>query len=101
MRYPPGILERDLEQPLAGAIAVPADVGLVVTEGNYLLLDTPEWRAARACVDEVWWLDVDDELRRARLVARHVRANGRTAAQLVHVPSSAFWALQPAMAAAA
>ncbi len=65
--------ERDLEQPLAGAIAVPADVGLVVTEGNYLLLDTPEWRAARSCVDEVWWLDVDDELRRARLVARHVR----------------------------
>src|SRR5699024_1024477 len=31
------MFERDLEQPLAGAIEVPADVPLVITEGNYLL----------------------------------------------------------------
>ncbi|SDT17663.1 AAA domain-containing protein [Nocardioides scoriae] len=65
--------ERDLEQPLAGAIAVPPEARVVVTEGNYLLLDRPEWRAAREQVDECWWLEVDDDLRRARLVARHVR----------------------------
>ena len=58
--------ERDLEQPLAGAIAVPPDTELVVTEGNYLLLDRPEWRAVRAQLDEVWFLEVDDEIRRAR-----------------------------------
>jgi pantothenate kinase len=63
---------RGLEQPLAGAIAVPADIGLVVTEGNYLLLDRPEWRAVRAALDECWFLDLDDAVRRARLVARHV-----------------------------
>ena len=41
------MFERDLEQPIAGAIAVPA-TGTVVTEGNYLLLDEPRWRAVRA-----------------------------------------------------
>ena len=65
--------ERDLEQPLAGAIAVPPEARVVVTEGNYLLLDRPGWRTAREQVDECWWLDVDDHVRRARLVARHVR----------------------------
>jgi pantothenate kinase len=65
--------ERHLEQPLAGSIAVAPDVALVVTEGNYLLLDRPEWRAVRAQLDEAWFLDLDDEVRRARLVARHVR----------------------------
>jgi pantothenate kinase len=69
--WAPGF-ERGLEQPLAGAIAVPPDVELVVTEGNYLLLDRPEWRAVRAELDEVWFLDVADDVRRARLVARHV-----------------------------
>ena len=64
--------ERDLEQPVAAAIAVPPDADLVVTEGNYLLLDRPEWRAVRAALDEVWFLDCPDEVRRPRLVARHV-----------------------------
>ena len=48
------LFERDLEQPLAGAIAVPAAADLVVTEGNYLLLDDPPWRAVRAQLDAVW-----------------------------------------------
>ncbi|MFC5177820.1 nucleoside/nucleotide kinase family protein [Nocardioides taihuensis] len=72
--------ERDLEQPLAGAIAVPPDVGLVVTEGNYLLLDSPEWRAVRAQLDAVWHLRLDEDLRRARLLARHV-AFGKSPAE--------------------
>jgi len=65
--------ERDLEQPLAGAVAIGPEVDLVVTEGNYLLLDSPEWRAVRAQLDEVWYLDQDDDQRRRRLVERHVR----------------------------
>jgi len=69
--YAPGF-ERDLEQPIAGAIAVGPEVELVVTEGNYLLVDLPEWRAVRAALDEVVYLTLDDDLRRRRLVARHV-----------------------------
>ncbi len=66
------MFERDLEQPLAGAIWVPP-TGTVVTEGNYLLLDEPRWRAVREQLDVVWHLHVDDAVRRERLVARHVR----------------------------
>ncbi len=64
--------ERDLEQPLAGAIPVAPDCRIVVTEGNYLTLNEPAWRAARAGLDEVWHVRIADDLRRARLVARHV-----------------------------
>ena len=69
--YAPGF-ERDLEQPIAAALGVPPEAELVVTEGNYLLLDEPEWRAVRAELDEVVHLVTDDAVRRARLVARHV-----------------------------
>ncbi|CAM3720374.1 nucleoside/nucleotide kinase family protein [Nocardioides marinus] len=72
--------ERDLEQPLAGALPVPGSAGLVVTEGNYLLLDEPRWAAVRAQLDAVWHLRVDPALRRERLLARHVTF-GKTAAE--------------------
>jgi pantothenate kinase len=74
--WAPGF-ERDLEQPLAGSIPIGPDVELVVTEGNYLLLDRPEWRSVRAELDDVWFLDVPDEVRRSRLLARHT-AYGKT-----------------------
>jgi pantothenate kinase len=66
------MFERDLEQPLAGAIPVPPD-GTVVTEGNYLLLDEPRWRAVRDRLDVVWHVVTDERVRVERLVARHVR----------------------------
>lgn len=77
--YAPGF-ERDLEQALAGAIAVDPETQVVVTEGNYLLLDRPEWRAVRAELDEVWFLEADETLRTQRLAERHV-AFGKTPAQ--------------------
>ena len=64
--------ERDLEQPIAGAVPVLPEAGLVLTEGNYLLLDEPRWRAVRDQLDAVWHLHVDDAVRRERLVARHI-----------------------------
>ncbi len=65
------VFERPLAQPVAGAVPVPA-TGLVLTEGNYLLLEEPRWVAVRAWLDAVWHVRVDDDLRRERLVARHV-----------------------------
>ena len=66
------VFERDLEQPIAGALWIPPS-GTVVTEGNYLLLDEPRWRAVRAQLDAVWHLVIDEAVRVERLVARHVR----------------------------
>jgi pantothenate kinase len=69
--------DRDRELSLAGAIRVEPDHRLVVTEGNYLLLDRPGWWDVRAQLDECWFVRCEDTLRRRRLVDRHVR-HGRT-----------------------
>ncbi|MDN0197836.1 nucleoside/nucleotide kinase family protein [Streptomyces sp. S.PNR 29] len=68
--YAPGF-ERVLEQPIAGAIAVPPTARLVVTEGNYLLLDSGAWARVRPQLDEVWFCELDEQERIRRLVARH------------------------------
>jgi pantothenate kinase len=67
---------REIEEPVAGAVPVGPDVDVVVTEGNYLLLDDGPWTGVRSLLDETWFLEVDDALRVERLVARHV-AHGR------------------------
>ncbi|MEU5548729.1 nucleoside/nucleotide kinase family protein [Micromonospora sp. NPDC047793] len=69
---------RELEEPIAGAIEVPPEVRLVVTEGNYLLVPDWPWDEMRALLHEAWFLDLDGDLRRRRLVARHV-GYGRSA----------------------
>jgi pantothenate kinase len=62
---------RELEEPIAGAIAVHPQTRLVITEGNYLLLQDGAWAEAAPLLDEVWFVDVDDALRRERLAQRH------------------------------
>lgn len=64
---------REIEEPIAGAIPVPPETRLVITEGNYLLLDQGHWAGVRALLDEAWFVEVDGDLRRERLVARHQR----------------------------
>ncbi|CAG7588990.1 nucleoside/nucleotide kinase family protein [Rhodococcus opacus] len=64
---------RDVEESYAGSIAVPPDVPLVITEGNYLLLDEQPWSRVRGLLDEAWFLAPDEEERVTRLVERHVR----------------------------
>lgn len=63
---------RTLDEPVAASIAVPASVPLVITEGNYLLAETPQWKEVRAQLDEVWFVDTPPALRIGRLVDRHV-----------------------------
>lgn len=71
------VFDRHLEEAIAGAIPVGRDVPLVITEGNYLLLDTPPWHCVRELLDEVWFVELDDDVRVRRLVARHV-SHGRS-----------------------
>jgi pantothenate kinase len=60
---------REIEEPIAGAIAVPRQVPLVVTEGNYLLL----WESIPPLLDETWYVQTDEELRVQRLIQRHIQ----------------------------
>ena len=77
---------RDIEESIGSSIPVPPRVPLVVTEGNYLLLDTDAWPAARSHIDEVWFLAPDTEIRHTRLLRRH-EAYGKSPEE------AAFWAL--------
>lgn len=69
--YAPGF-DRELEQPIAGSIPIPQQAQVIVTEGNYLLLDGA-WARSRALLDEVWFCRPDEDLRLERLLKRHIR----------------------------
>jgi pantothenate kinase len=69
--------DRELEDAIAGSLPVEPTVELVVTEGNYLLLPSGQWRLVRLQLDACWYVDLEDDVRRARLQARHERY-GRT-----------------------
>ncbi len=62
---------RDLRNGVAGAIAVPPEVPLVLTEGNYLLLDDHGFGPVRGLLDACWYAELPEEVRAERLVARH------------------------------
>ncbi|HEY8472623.1 MAG TPA: nucleoside/nucleotide kinase family protein [Natronosporangium sp.] len=68
--------DRSIEESIAGAIPVEPGVPLVVTEGNYLLVDTGPWAAIRELLDEIWYLELPEPVRLDRLIARHI-AYGR------------------------
>ncbi|HTX01096.1 MAG TPA: nucleoside/nucleotide kinase family protein [Acidimicrobiales bacterium] len=63
---------REVEEPIAGAIPVPPGTPVVVTEGNYLLAGEGGFAAVRGLLDEVWYLELAEEVRLERLVRRHV-----------------------------
>lgn len=79
---------REIEESIGSSIPVPATVPLVVTEGNYLLLDSGAWPAARSRIDEVWFLAPDTDVRHGRLLRRH-EAYGKSP------EDAASWALGP------
>jgi pantothenate kinase len=80
--------DRAREETLPDAIAITPATRLVVTEGNYLLLDRPGWREVRRLLDEVWYVDAPRSVLRERLLARAL-AGGRTEAVAVsHVDGS-------------
>ncbi|MEV6487735.1 nucleoside/nucleotide kinase family protein [Actinoplanes sp. NPDC051633] len=79
--YAPGF-ERVIEQPIAGTIPVPRSARLIVSEGNYLMVDDPAWGKVRPMFDEIWYADLDQEERLRRLVDRH-RRFGKDEAQAV------------------
>ncbi len=69
--YP--IFDREMEESIASQGVVKPTTQLIITEGNYLLLDSDGWEEIRPLLDEIWFVDVDDRLRLDRLIARHIR----------------------------
>lgn len=83
---PPGqpvswpLYDRKRHDPVPGGVVFDRQ-RIVITEGNYLLLDDvgpARWSAVRDCLDEVWYLDVPAETLRKRLLRRHI-SGGKSA----------------------
>jgi pantothenate kinase len=66
------VFKREIEASIPDAGLIPAQVKLVIVEGNYLLHDQSGWEQVGSFLDEAWYLHVDDELRMQRLIARHI-----------------------------
>lgn len=78
--YP--VFDRDRDLAIAGAGRVGAATGLVVVEGNYLLLDRAPWRDLAGLWDLSVMLDVPAEELRRRLTARW-QGLGRSPAEVL------------------
>lgn len=74
----PGILyapsfDHAIKDPKADDVPILPTTKIIVFEGNYLSLDKEPWSTAAALMDELWFVEVDFEVARRRLVGRHVR----------------------------
>ena len=63
---------REIEEPIAGALAIPRSVPLIVTEGNYLLLADGDWARVQPLLDEAWYVEMAEETRLEWLIQRHI-----------------------------
>ncbi|KAL3440101.1 hypothetical protein BJX65DRAFT_291143 [Aspergillus insuetus] len=61
-----------IKDPILEDIPIPPTAKIVIFEGLYLSLNREPWSSAAALMDESWFIDIDREIARARLVKRHV-----------------------------
>lgn len=71
---------RQLHEPVAGALRIPALARIVLIEGNYLLSDAPPWDQASTLLAPRLFLICDEALARQRVIARHIRGGMSPAA---------------------
>ena len=64
------VYRRDLHEPVAAG-GVVSGTGVVITEGNYLALETRGWGAVRERIDLLIHIDVPEEVLVVRLINRH------------------------------
>lgn len=68
----------ETKDPIQDATIITNDTQVVIFEGNYLLLDKPQWREIAELVDYRVFVNVDTQEARKRLAKRHVEAGIET-----------------------
>lgn len=63
-----------VKDPVANDIPIQPSARVVIFEGNYLSLNKGLWKEAAELMDELWFVEVDFQTARRRLVERHVKA---------------------------
>lgn len=85
--FAPGF-NREIEEPVPDDIRISPEIPVIVIEGNYLLLDSGGWERVAPMLDVTLFVGVDPDLRRQRLIDRHVRF-GKS------LDAATAWALGP------
>lgn len=62
------------KDPVQDDIAISPATRILVFEGNYVALDEKPWRDAADLMDEIWFIEVDNNVARERLIKRHIEA---------------------------
>lgn len=79
------IYDRSIHEPVireAPACSITRATQLVITEGNYLLLNLPPWRELACVLDETWLLATPEAQAKDWILSRH-QSVGRTEAQAI------------------
>ncbi|KAL2833352.1 P-loop containing nucleoside triphosphate hydrolase protein [Aspergillus cavernicola] len=63
-----------VKDPVDNDIPIAASRRVIFFEGNYLSLDKEPWSSAAKLMDELWFVDVNFDAARQRLIKRHVKA---------------------------
>ena len=94
--YAPGF-SHTRKDPTANAVAIHPHHKILIIEGLYTFLGIEPWNAASVTLDERWFIDVDLEVARDRLIRRHVitgvaadLAEAKWRADNNDIPSKAF-----------
>lgn len=63
-----------VKDPVHNDIPIEPTTRILIFEGNYLSLDRQPWSVAAGLMDELWFVEVDFEIARKRLIPRHLNA---------------------------
>jgi pantothenate kinase len=66
--------DHKVKDPVPDDIPIKPEIRIVVFEGNYCSLAKGPWKEAAELMDELWFVDVDFDVAKSRLVKRHIRA---------------------------
>jgi putative kinase len=75
--------DRQLHDPVPDALPV-LTAGILILEGNYLLLDEPGWRDCHPLADVSIFVECDETLARERVLARAIRGGRSPASAAQH-----------------
>ena len=67
------IFHREIEASVENEGLVPKESKVVVIEGNYLFSEDHNWSGVFPLLDHTWFIEIADEVRIERLIARHIR----------------------------
>ena len=74
------IFHREIEASIEDEGLIPKESKVIVVEGNYLFSTEHNWDGIFPLLDHTWFIEIDDEVRIERLIARHIRY-GKTPAE--------------------